>query len=168
VLENALQNIWSLAISHDCATLAAGGSTGNIILLDAKTNHQKGIPLRTDERGITRLVFSPDDKVLGAVSKDRIVFWNLDTGEEAGRLVEENDITDAVLIVPGRGWPPAPIPVQSTCGIGQVWSGAVNVFRATKVLFGHWCLAPTIGRSSPAAAALTAGSHRGFACDDLP
>jgi WD40 repeat protein len=95
ILEHALKGIWSLAVSHDGTTLAGGGNTGNIICWDTITNRQKGIPLRTDVMGINRLFFSPDDRLLGAVSEQRIVFWNLTTGEEVGRLVEESDITDA-------------------------------------------------------------------------
>jgi WD40 repeat protein len=97
VLENAFRSVSSLAISHNGKTLAAGGDTGNIICWDTRTNRQKGIPLRTDEKGITRLFFSPDDRLLGAVSEKRIVFWNLATGEEADRLVEEGNIVEAVF-----------------------------------------------------------------------
>jgi WD40 repeat protein len=97
VLECALQDVWSLAISHDGTTLTAGGKTGNIICWNTRTNRQKRIPLRTDATGISRLLFSPDDRMLGAVSKNRIVFWNLATGEETGHLVEEGNIRAAVF-----------------------------------------------------------------------
>jgi WD40 repeat protein len=97
LLENALQGIRALAISHNGATLAAGGDTGNVICWDTRTNREKGIPLRSDEASITRLLFSPDDRLLGAVSKNRIVFWNLETGKEESRLGEEADIRDVLF-----------------------------------------------------------------------
>jgi WD40 repeat protein len=96
LLENALQGIRALAISHNGATLAAGGDTGNVICWDTRTNREKGIPLRSDEASITRLLFSPDDRLLGAVSKNRIVFWNL---EDEGKTMFSADDNGVIF-----GW----------------------------------------------------------------
>jgi WD40 repeat protein/DNA-binding SARP family transcriptional activator len=87
--------IYALAVSRDGATLAAGGSDGNIFLFDANSGALAEVLPGQSRHKIRALAYSPDGFTLAAASEDATIWlWHPTSGEKVGALIGH---TDAVL-----------------------------------------------------------------------
>ena len=96
--------VWCLGWAREGKTLASGGAKGTIRLWDiaaAKMVHQ----IVCDNRGISRLAWTPDGKTLVSAGDGRVRLWDVNTGRKIGHLGDNQKKKQGA---PGEEVDPAP------------------------------------------------------------
>jgi WD40 repeat protein len=91
--------VWSIAMTPDGKSVAAGCEGGSVIVWDAVAT-KKRIVVDAHQGRVQSLAISPDGKTLASVGMNAVKLWDLSTGNERVKITDQLGTTNALAFSP--------------------------------------------------------------------